>query len=265
MSRLGSRLGKSLSKRGAQGTLVFGAQLLGQLLSGRLLLKYLSGRRAYREDRAFDAVYGIDTAGQVNNNDLSTSSENKIFAVSYQPINGPHFQQQVGALGIRFEDFTFVDLGCGKGRALLLASGFPFRRIVGVEFDARLVEVAKQNILRYPVERMACKDIEVLCLDATRYAFPEGPLLVYLYNPFEAPVMHRVVDALRRSYEQDPRKIVIAYFTPMHTEAWDAQAFLERLDGDGDPVVYATIERSSGSLRDGHTAAGSPAGPAGRG
>ena len=50
--------------------------------------------------------------------------------------------------------------------------------------------------------------------DATQVAFPAGPLLVYLWNPFEAPVFRRVLARLEASLEQEPRDIYIVYIQP---------------------------------------------------
>jgi hypothetical protein len=51
------------------------------------------------------------------------------------------------------QDFTFIDLGSGKGRALLMASAYPFKRIIGVEFMPELHRVAQENIRKYTEHR----------------------------------------------------------------------------------------------------------------
>ena len=113
------------------------------------------------------------------------------------------------------KDFTFIDLGAGKGRALLMASDYPFQRIMGVEFMPDLCRDAQENIANYSAnhsnDRQKCQQMEMVCLDACDFQFPTEPLVVYLFNPFSEPVFVKVLENLRRSVEQAPRPVYIAY------------------------------------------------------
>ena len=112
-------------------------------------------------------------------------------------------------VGLR--DFTFIDLGSGKGRALLMAADYPFRKIVGVEFMPDLCRAAQKNLAGYSSDRRQCRHIEIECMDARDFQFPAGPLVVYLFNPFSEPTFARVLENLWRSVEQAPRRVYIAY------------------------------------------------------
>lgn len=229
---------RSVEKRGIGGTSGLAMRLAMSALSGRLLAKYLRGRASHRSDLEFDARHGVETAGEVRSSDLRTNCDSKLFAAAYQPIDATWFRDAVALLGIRHEDYTFIDLGCGKGRALLLAAEFPFRRMVGVEFDPVLAGIATANIARHPATAPRAADIEVLCEDAASYDFPPGPILLYMYNPFEAPVMAKVADSVRRSLAREPRELVLVYFTPACTQPWDEVGALSRVDGSVDPAIY---------------------------
>ena len=111
-------------------------------------------------------------------------------------------------------DYTFVDLGSGKGRMLLIASEFPFRKIVGVEMRADLHDQAVQNVRRYRHPTAQTSRIDCQLVDATQYDFPAGKLVVYLFNPFSAEIMGQVFRRLDASFEQDPREIVLVYVHP---------------------------------------------------
>src|SRR5947208_15284999 len=73
-----------------------------------------------------------------------------VFHSEYQPTEPAAFHEMLGGLqGVMSEhgvtglsDFTFIDLGSGKGRTLLMASDYPFRRILGVELLAGLDQLA---------------------------------------------------------------------------------------------------------------------------
>jgi hypothetical protein len=137
-----------------------------------------------------------------------------------------------------FNDFTFIDLGAGKGRALLMASDYPFARVVGVEFMPDLCRAAQENIAAYTGERRKCKQMEMVCQDACDFQFPAGPLVVYLFNPFSEPVFVKVLDNLRQSVEQAPREIYVAYRYTEHEKLLAAAEWLEKIAGTEQWAVY---------------------------
>src|SRR5207245_5268496 len=56
---------------------------------------------------------------------------------------------------------TFVDFGCGKGRALVLAAEHGFRRVLGIECDAQLFAAAQRNARAYRDAARRIDDIEI--------------------------------------------------------------------------------------------------------
>jgi predicted RNA methylase len=116
----------------------------------------------------------------------------------------------LAALDVQFEDYTFVDYGAGKGKALLLAGSRPFHRVIGVELAAELCEIARRNIQTYTGPRRA-GSIEVVHEDATAFDIPDGPLVLYFYNPFDAEVMEAVITNIRQATAQTMRPVYILY------------------------------------------------------
>src|ERR1700727_1709448 len=91
-----------------------------------------------RRQRYGDADY--DWEHRVNTTSAAVNWRDRLLGVfhsPYQPTESVLFHEMIAALGAQacfdFRDFTFVDLGSGKGRTLFMASVSPFRRIVGVE------------------------------------------------------------------------------------------------------------------------------------
>ncbi|HKU67991.1 MAG TPA: class I SAM-dependent methyltransferase, partial [Candidatus Baltobacteraceae bacterium] len=123
---------------------------------------------------------------------------------------------------------TFVDVGAGMGRVLMLASMHPFRQVVGVEVSAALCETARDNLVRWrrANDDLACKDLRVICADAASYAFPKGDLVVYLYNPFGEKTLGRVLERLS---QRDGGECYVAYHTPVHRSVFDAYPRFERV------------------------------------
>src|SRR5437588_1457605 len=126
-----------------------------------------------------------------------------VFHSAYQPSEPAIFHEMLDALrlqlGIDFHDFTFIDLGSGKGRTLLMASDYPFRRIVGVELLPALHRIAQQNLRQYKSESQKCFAFETICADAAAFPFPDDPLVIYLFNPFPESGMRQVVANLEQS------------------------------------------------------------------
>src|SRR5947209_15968467 len=121
-------------------------------------------RRSRYGDLDFDFDHSVDTTRA--NVSLRTQFTAALVGHQYFATEPLLFEEIMQALPVRFEEFTFIDLGSGKGRTLLMASGWPFRRIVGVEFIPELDTIAKQNISTYSSETQKCRNVESICLDA---------------------------------------------------------------------------------------------------
>ena len=122
--------------------------------------------------------------------------------------------------------FTFVDLGCGKGRALLLASRYPFQGILGVELDATLAAIAQANLRTFRAPWQQCHTLAALHADATAVDLPPTPLVLYLYHPFLAPALKQVLRRLERSLRQHPRELWLVYINPEAAHVLRAFPFL---------------------------------------
>lgn len=112
---------------------------------------------------------------------------------------------------------VFVDLGAGKGRALMIAAGFPFRRLVGVEISAELCAEAERN-LRALAARQPSPPVEIAAADAAAFAIPDDATILYLYNPFHGPRLETVFRNVAASLARAPREIAIVYNNPAHFE-----------------------------------------------
>lgn len=162
----------------------------------------------------FDEEHGTDTSGLIWGEDLSSGHQNDLWSTAYYGISPSLLTEVIESLGLEWERFTFVDLGSGKGRALLVASRFPFRKVVGVEFVPELSAAATANIAKFSAPWKACREIEAVNGDATEFVYPAGPIVIYLYNPFLAPVLKKCLKQLARSLMQEPREVYLIYANP---------------------------------------------------
>lgn len=205
--------------KGAWGFCVLAVQAVARRVGlGRVVAPAVNGGSFVAPSEGvhpFDREFGTETSGLAWGEDLPSRQRNDIWNTAYYGVSPSVFTQAIEALGLDWERFTFVDLGSGKGRALLLASRFPFRRIVGVELVPELCAVAAANVERFRAEWQRCGAVEAWSQDATAFEFPDGPLVVYIYHPFLSPVLKRVMRNLRRSLVRDRREVYLVYFNPV--------------------------------------------------
>ncbi|TCJ38377.1 cyclopropane-fatty-acyl-phospholipid synthase family protein [Parafrankia sp. BMG5.11] len=174
--------------------------------------------RRYRQAKAqadlrFDTERGVDTGGTQNLGGLTIPSPNASLGVAHIATVPGHFHRALGLLDIDPKGCTFVDLGAGKGRALLMAADYPFAAIVGVEFAHELYEICERNLARTGDPRITC-----LLQDAEAFAYPATDLVIYMNNPFDAPLVERVARRLEAAFRSDPRTVRLVYTNP--NAAW---------------------------------------------
>jgi SAM-dependent methyltransferase len=169
----------------------------------------------------FDSTYGTDTALIVRVGALDITSDKLEHTNRYEAVVPQVFDAMVRDLAVNYRDFVFIDVGCGKGRGLLLASRYAFKRVIGVEISRNLTERALENIHKFKPDNQQCNQIEVVCNDALNYDIPCERGFIYFYNPFDEQIMAAVLRRIEQSLQRWPRKIYAIYHRPMHRKVWD--------------------------------------------
>jgi SAM-dependent methyltransferase len=111
-------------------------------------------------------------------------------------------------------DDVFVDVGSGKGRVLLEATRYPFRRVIGVELSAELNAIAARNLAATDRGRRS-GPVELVTEDVRAYRIPDDVTVAYAYNPFQGPVFQHLVDELVASVDRRPRRLLFVYRNPV--------------------------------------------------
>jgi hypothetical protein len=120
---------------------------------------------------------------------------------------------------------VLLDYGSGKGRSVIwAASHYRFRRIIGIELDARLHAGAQSNLARWKGP-LLCDNIELICADATEFEVPDDVTVVYLFNPFIGSVFEKVICKIEESITRNPRELVILYVHPRMHECLERAGF----------------------------------------
>lgn len=194
-----------------------------------------------------DADYDWDH--RVNTTSAALGWRDRLFGVfhsPYQPTDPALFHEMLAALErvlhLNFADFAFLDLGSGKGRTLLMASDYPFKKIVGVEILPSLHDIACENLRRYKSESQRCFALEAVCADATTFPFPDVPLLVFIFNPFPEPGLRRVITNVEQSLRMHPRPICMLYHNPLLEHVFSESGFLRKIVGTDQYSVWSSEE-----------------------
>jgi SAM-dependent methyltransferase len=161
-----------------------------------------------------------------------------IFYSAYQPTEPGLFHEMLRSLPEGLEGFTFIDLGSGKGRTLLMASDYPFRRVVGVELLPELHRVARENLQNYKSKTQRCFRLQAVCGDAREFEFPAEPTVLYLFDPLPETGLAAVIRNLERSFRDRPRKVFVLYHNPLREHILAGSGWLRRTSGTHQYSVY---------------------------
>ena len=169
--------------------------------AGRRLLHRSDEVQPGRQAHPFDLRHGVETGGVIGGGSLGVGHAHDAFIIAYAGIAPSRFQAALvlwrGTLERHIAaEYAFVDVGCGKGRAMLLASEWPFREAAGVELNPELAEMARRNVAAWIEAGKARCPVRVENGDATEFILPPGPCLLFLYNSFAAPVLRRLLEGL---------------------------------------------------------------------
>jgi SAM-dependent methyltransferase len=186
--------------------------------------KYLAAKA--QVDQQFDTRLKTDTGGVQNLFNLTITGANALHGGNHVAVDPAEFAQGINALALDPATFTFVDLGSGKGRALLLAAECGFSRVIGVEFALELHEVATANVAAFEsANPHLANRIQLFHADATTFEMPPAPLVIFMFNPFDAVISRAVAKKVMASWTASPRPIRIFYMNPIQLDVWLEEGF----------------------------------------
>lgn len=182
----------------------------------------------------FDVEFGVRTSGLVAGRHLKSGHLHDRHATAYYGVAPSVFHALIrrwrrsrpaGAL----EEVSFIDVGAGMGRAVLLAAELPFRQVVGVELNPTLTRIARRNLTVWRASGRARASMRVVCRDAVEFRLPQGPCLAFMFNPFGAPVMRRLLADWRKALAGRPGQLDILYVNNEQERVLEQQSGFVRL------------------------------------
>lgn len=213
----GARRGQSGVSSFYSGQLKPGARKAADFLRSRLNPAVLT--RDYRKlilpfhrfggDRNIERLFFVPTAGKVPLTLVKVPHQLRRTGHDYRPAPWHVFQWAMQTIPESVERFAFVDYGAGRGRALLMAAGYPFEKVIGAEIAEELHRDCLLNIAQYPRSLMKCRDVECEHLSALRLDIPEQETVFFFNNPFDNSMTERVIAQIARAYRQEPRRFYV--------------------------------------------------------
>lgn len=159
------------------------------------------------QQEAFEWLMGVSTSRNVYH-DEPVARTGRVF---YEGCQWLPLRRALRRIDPQISD-VFVDLGAGKGQALLIAGRSGYGRCIGVEVDADLASSAARNIERARHRLRA--DVEVVNADALEWEIPDDATTVFMFCPFLGELFHTVVDGVFASYDRNPRDLLLVYDFP---------------------------------------------------
>ena len=169
--------------------------------------------------------YSIHTTGADKLKSLEKKGIDISHATIYMPAHYPLLEEAFRHLTIP-TPIHFLDIGCGKGRALCVAAHNGFDKLTGVEFSKELCEAARANVVLTKNKLPACS-FEIINNDAFYYQIPETVNCIFFFNPFDEIIMSGVAENIQISLAEKPRSINIIYINPVHREYLGKLGFKE--------------------------------------
>lgn len=168
--------------------------LIGQLRKGVQDLREL----------LFDWQNGVETRGRVPPEELvGITPDARKEASAYAPTPIALIRRIIRRSRVDPAALTFIDIGCGKGRTLLVAAKYGFKAVIGVEADGALCETARKNL--------KSSTAQIVHADAREFELPAGHLFLYFYDPFGGAVLEQVIRRVAAAAAEPNRAVVVAY------------------------------------------------------
>jgi SAM-dependent methyltransferase len=185
-----------------------------------------------REARdGFDAKYGTETETVIEKFEVPEAISEKRWLHSARYVGSPIRSVKlalniIGELGVVCQEYSFVDVGCGLGRNLLLATDYPFQSIVGIEISAYMAKIAESNITKYIAVTGVTRRPEVRCGDALTADLPAGNLVLYFWEPFSPEVGAQFIELLVTLLERSGSKCLLIFLGTVFPVVLNNTAFV---------------------------------------
>jgi SAM-dependent methyltransferase len=175
-----------------------------------------------------DRQLGVETSTQVPRRAQTSGHNMDKYAVQYQGLQPSILRKCLNLIGITAE-MTFIDIGCGKGRALMVAAEYPFRHMIGVELSQFILATARSNFKILTKKNARYGDVQLLHGDASDPPLGRGINVLAFFNSFTGDPVHCLIENMRQHLKAFPEsEIWLICLNPVSFQAFDECGFLQR-------------------------------------
>ena len=197
-------------------------------------------KQAASPQHPFDVMHGVETSGLIPAGGLVTGRQSDEHVTAYYGV-APSILRGLVELWLEtrpphpIERYTFVDIGAGKGRAVLVASELGFRKVIGVELNPAMADIAQRNIDHWSRDRAGDptaaphSPVRLVEQDALEFEFPKSPSVAFLFHPFEAPLMRKFLRRVESQFARRPGELDVLYVNAECAAVFDANPAFRRL------------------------------------
>jgi hypothetical protein len=203
------------------------------------LLRRLLGRQQAPEvviNHPFDVSNCVETSGLLESAQLVSGHPNDVFNTAYFGVPPSRFRNAIARWQAmpdapHMQICRLIDVGCGKGRAVMLGSAMPFRDVIGIELHPELARIATANLDRWSMRADAVSPASIVCADAPTVigSLLNGATLLYVYNPFRPPVLRQMLRAILAQRCILSAPVDILYLYPEHEDVFREFPEFQRL------------------------------------
>jgi SAM-dependent methyltransferase len=185
-------------------------------------------RHVLRYEAKGEKKYGINTTGADELTSLEKKGIDTTHATIYMPVSYDLLEEILELVKQlpNKPQHHFLDIGCGKGRALCVAAHYGFTKLTGIDFSKKLIDAAEKN-LAIIKQQLPQTDYELYNNDAFYFKIPADVDCIFLFNPFDEVIMSGVVYNILESLKENRRTITVIYVNALHKEAFTIAGFKE--------------------------------------
>jgi SAM-dependent methyltransferase len=157
-------------------------------------------------NRVLDAILNVQTHGVVvTPQELGLSRADYL---GFQTVGYSTIATALRAVPLAPDRISLLEVGCGMGRPMIVASRLGCRFVRGIDIAPVLTEIARRNVAQL---RTRPEVLEIITGDATTYRIPNDVNVVLMVNPLAGDALAAVVSNIRASYTLKPRPMFLVY------------------------------------------------------
>lgn len=178
-----------------------------------------------RDEIRGEKKYTINTTGADDLKKLKKKGIDISHATMYMPVSYKLLEEALQQIPVNNKNH-FLDIGCGKGRAMCVAANYGFYQIYGIDFSRDFCNAAETN-LSLVKQKIPSLDFLVTEADAAITNIPDDVDLIFLFNPFDEVIMKKVIANIKVSMSKNPRDLNIIYANPLYKKLFTSNGFSE--------------------------------------